>query len=184
MNGQNQWTSSPAGQVLVQTNETLTGSQQAIESAAGAETPRMEHLVGAVGQATVWIDSYVKVDHAAITPYRDHPNIGEVPPHVVSVFAMNCDGDIYAYDGSSSQWVLATPAGGLSGDSFHRITVKQDYVTKRWDLYIDSVLRQSQLGFRDPSVTELTQFAMTGTKSGGCYCDDISIGSAKPNGIP
>lgn len=185
LNGQNRWTASPVGQALVQTGTAHGVSTQAVALTAGSEAATIEHIIGAVGESVVWVDYYARIDLATITPYRDHPDIAEVPTNTVSVFAMNADGDIYAYNGTTNAWVLATQSGGITGNAYHRYTVKQNYGNKTWDLYIDGgVPRISGLGFRDTSVTEFTQFSMTGTKGGNCYCDDISIGTTKPTGIP
>ncbi len=182
LNGQNRWTASPAGQALVQTNVVHDGSQ-AVALTSGSESAVVEHIIGAIGESVVWIDYYARINLDTITPYRDHPDIAEIPTYTVSVFAMNSDGDIYAYDGVAQSWVLATPSGGITGNTYHRYTVKQDYANQTWDIYIDSVLRESGLGFWDTSVTEFTQFSMTGTKGGNCYFDDISISTTKPTGI-
>jgi hypothetical protein len=183
LNGQHRWAASPTGQALVQTGTVHLGSQ-ALELSAGTGATHVEHIIGSVGASVVWVDLYARIDHSSITPYRDHPDIATAPEHTVSVFTMNSEGDIYAYNGSSEAWELATPSGGVTGNVYHRYTVKQDYGDKEWDLYVDNVLLKSDLGFRDESVLEFTQFSMTGTKGGNGYCDDISIGTTKPAGIP
>lgn len=183
LDGENRWTASPAGQALVQTG-TAHGGSQAVALTSGSAAPRIEHIIGTVGASVVWIDYYARIDLATITIHRDHPDIAEVPTNTVSVFAMNADGDIYAYNGTTNAWVLATQSGGITGNAYHRYTVKQNYGNKTWDLYIDGVLRKLGLGFRGASVVEFTQFSMMGTKGGGSYCDNISISTTKPAGIP
>ncbi len=184
LDGQNRWASSPAGQVVVQSGIGRGGSQ-AIELAAGSEEARIEHIVGAVGRPIVWIDFYSLVDLGTISTYRDHPDISIAPDHVVSVFTMDCSGDIYAYDGTVLEWEHVTATtGGYEGGVYHRYTVKQDYIQKTWDLYVNATLVKSGLGFRDTNVLELTRFSMSGTKGGGTRCDDLTIGTTKPNGIP
>jgi hypothetical protein len=179
LDGQNRWTASPAGQALVQTG-TAHGGSQAVQLVAGSEAARIDHIVGAVGTSVVWIDYYARIDLDTITIHRDHPDITEAPEHAVSVFAMNADGDIYAYDGATESWVLATQSGGITGNTYHRYTVKQNYANQTWDLYVDGDLIKSDLGFRDDSVVEFTQFSMKGTVGGNCYCDDISISTTNP----
>ncbi len=183
LNGQNRWTAAPAGQALVQTGVGRSGSQ-AVALTGGSEAATIEHLVGTVGESVVWIDMYASIDLASGSPYRDYPDISEAPAHTVSVFSMNADGDIYAYNGNSHTWVLATQSGGIPGNTYHRYTVKQNYTSKTWDLYIDGVQRLVNLGFRDASVVEFTLFSVKGTKDGNVFCDDISISTTKPAGIP
>lgn len=181
LNGKNRWVSSPAGRVVVQTNDTYAGAQ-AIEFAAGSGVAEAEHLVGATGQQTVWIDLYAKVDNTTIPP-GDHPVIQTAPKQIASVFAMNADGDVYAYAGPANGWTNVT-ASPLTNNVYHRYTVKQDYSTKTWDFYIDSSLVSSGLGFRDPDTCEFSLFSATGTRGDGTYCDDVNISTNKPAGIP
>lgn len=183
LNGQNRWMASPAGRAMVQAGVGRSGSQ-AVALTAGTEAATIEHLLGTVGESVIWIDMYASVDPSSGAPYRVHPDISESPAHTVSVFSMNADGDIYAYNGSTNKWVLATQSGGFPGNTYHRYTVRQNYTSKTWDLYIDGVQRLANLGFRDASVLEFTLFSVKGTKDGNVFCDDISISTTKPAGIP
>jgi hypothetical protein len=182
LNGKNRWTAAPAGRVTVQTNNTHGGAQ-AIHFASGSGVAEAEHLIGAAGAQTVWIDLYSRVDKTTIPRYGNHPAIQTVPRHVASVFAMNADGDIYAYSGPTNGWVKAT-AAPLANNVYHRYTVKQNYAQKTWDLYIDSSLATNGLGFRDPATTEFSSLSVTGARGAGTYCDDVQVSTTKPAGIP
>ncbi len=183
LNGQNRWYVSPVDAVIVLTNNAYSGTQAVEFAAATGVTAKAKHFIGATGEQTVWIDFYSKIDKTEIPAYGKHPVIQSFPQQIATVFSMNSDGDIYAYGGVSSGWVKVT-SSPLANNIYHRYTVRQDYASQTWDLYIDSVLVYSGLGFRDPDTVEFSMFSAMETGSNGSLCDNLTVGTTKPAGIP
>jgi YD repeat-containing protein len=94
---------------------------------------------------------------------------------------------VYAFAGNGAgggTW-QATPAtravdaNGLSVD-WLRLSVREDYVAKKWDLYLDSRLIAYDLPFIDNSATALTRFSIAGHASTDGYFDDFVAAFENP----
>ena len=78
----------------------------------------------------------------------------EVAPGVNGPGIFFADGNA---DGSTPTWVAAPDFTTINSDVFYEITIRQDYASQTYDVWINGMLEGSDLGFRD-NVTELNGF--------------------------
>lgn len=108
---------------------------------------------------------------------------------------------IWAYDGADRadgkrpEWIETSTSipyskNGLLASNFTRLTLRQDYEKKVWDLYVNGRMVAANLGFVDhsPSFDYLRFFA---SRRGDTLIDDLSVTPKSPlfedqdqNGIP
>jgi hypothetical protein len=61
-----------------------------------------------------------------------------------------------------------------------RVTVRSDYATKTWDLYVNTVLASSGLGFYNVDSTQFKTFRVKGASNTSVALDDLTIGLQPP----
>jgi hypothetical protein len=61
-----------------------------------------------------------------------------------------------------------------------RLTLREDYAAKRWDLYVNAQLVAADLGFADYATSGFTQFQLIGHASAASAADDFFAGFENP----
>jgi hypothetical protein len=86
---------------------------------------------------------------------------------------------------SASRGLLALDGDGAGGgqfvtvvsswptDTFVRVTIRNDYTAKRYEVWVDGILQRSNLGFKDNSVQKLSGAQRRSIQSN--YMDDFSV---------
>lgn len=115
----------------------------------------------------LWVDAFFMESGTTNQPV--------IPTNLVSsvVFFSSTDG-ILALDGSgdgSGSFVPVVP--DYPKDRFVRLTVRNDYLNKRYDVWVDGVLSRAGLGFKDNSVVKLSGAQRRSIRSN--YMDDFSV---------
>jgi hypothetical protein len=141
------------------------------------------HLCAACEYTNIWIDSFVRVDPSNTMDSAATPDIDSAPEWQASVYGVNADAHLVAYDGYGGGTWQTVSNVVITATNFHRYTVKQDYVNKTWDLYFDGTNVLSDLGFRSTNVVEFSRFSLAGQWCGMTHIDDLYIGQAPPEGI-
>lgn len=118
-------------------------------------------------QQVVWVDAFFLESGLTNQPI--------VPTNVASgliffsstagILALNGDGN----GGGTFEPVMAT----FPTNVFVRVTLRNDYANKRYDVWIDGVQRRSGLGFKDNSVTKFSGAQRRSGDTG--YMDDFSV---------
>jgi len=104
------------------------------------------------------------------------PNLNDVEERVsVIYFDSGTTNQIMCLDGNGSgggTW--QTTGVTCNGSTWYHIKVEQNYSTKLWKIYVNDVLKLSNLGFRHDD-TSLNAFRAFGGGSTSAYVDDVSI---------
>jgi len=140
---------------------------------------KLHQLIAANGVDTVWIDCWAKMSPTNVSLLVEHPDLNQYPGWLPTVFAVNGEARLIAYDGSGENWCTASNAAVTT--DFHRYTVKQNYIDAKWDLYFDGSKVLSNLGFRDGGITEFSRFFFKGQWHNFSYLDDVSITTNQPS---
>ncbi len=107
-------------------------------------------------QNLLWVDMWIITAGGPLVP--------AVPPQPKksAVLAFDCLDGIQALDGDGmGGGVLVNSGVVLAGDRWHRVTVKLDFDVKRWELYVDGLLRLTDLGFHSRDVAGLSGMVRT-----------------------
>lgn len=118
-------------------------------------------------QSVVWVDAFFL--ESGLT---NHPII---PTNVASsLLYFSCTDGILALDGDGSGGGKFEPiVPTFPTNVFVRVTIRNDYATKRYDVWIDGVLRRAGLGFKDNGVV---RFSGARRRSGATgFMDDFSV---------
>jgi hypothetical protein len=97
------------------------------------------------------------------------------------------EGVLQVFDGDGSgggAWkptggVIAVDAEDLATD-WHRLTIRADYSTKKWDLYLDGMMVAANIGFFDNSRTVFSAFAFFGHPTATTLLDNFVAGFDNP----
>jgi len=140
---------------------------------------KLHQLIAASDAETVWIDCWAKMNPTNMSLLVQHPDLNQYPDWLPTVFAVNDQAQLIAYDGGDDIWRAATNTAVTAG--FHRYTVKQDYGDKEWDLYLDGSNVFSELGFRSSDIVEFSRFSFKGQWHNFSFLDDVSISTNQPS---
>ena len=141
---------------------TVARGAQAVESGEGSVID-----VALDGAANViWVDAFVKTSGSADAP--------TVPAEVrSSVLFFSSSSGILALDGDgggSGEYV--TVVGAFPTGEFIRVSIRQDYTAKTYDVWVNGVSFATDLGFKDSSVTQLN--GAQRRSAAVSYLDDFS----------
>lgn len=139
------------------------------------------------GTPVTWIDFFLK---PAFAPLAELPALtgGErISALVGFVKQQAASGELYAADGDglgSGQWKpsdIATPLNSEDQASvWMRLTYRIDYLSKRWDLYLDGQLVFTDLGFLDTALTGFNDFSLRSDSDAETRFDSFYAGSDNP----
>ncbi len=118
-------------------------------------------------QQVVWVDAFFI--ESGLT------NLPVVPTNAASglIYFSSTDGLLALNGNGTGGGQFETIAATYPTNVFVRVTLRNDYVNKRYDVWVDGVLRRSGLGFKDNSVTK---FSGARRRSGDVgYMDDFSV---------
>lgn len=136
------------------------------------------------GQTVAFVDIFAKP--AAGSEPGAAVFMGTESPRI-AVVQSGTTGELYVFNGNGVGGGSWTPSGfsfGLSasGESAEwlRLTLREDFVTKRWDLFVNGRLIACDLGFGDNAVAGLTHFLITGHATVASLVDDFFVGFENP----
>lgn len=146
-------------------------------------TPPVEamHSFGPyAGQAVAFVDVFAK-------PAAGDGDVGSVfvradVAHVALVRSAS-QGELHIWDGSGG-WRSVGAKVSLAPDGqaadWLRVTIREDFSTKKWDLYVDGKLIAYDAGFADSSKTLFTQITLLGATTAASVFDDLYVGFENP----
>lgn len=177
LDGQDDWKnlSDPENAAFVQADTpevVFRGSQSLVIEPASV----IGRDLSAPSEQVVYVDGFYRGPTVEAAP--DPMQITE--PGSALILFHKTDG-IMALDGDGlgdGDWTAAGVP--VSDDSLQRITIRQDYSTSTWDLYIDGELRLSGLGFKNNTVATLSGINIETSDTGRGFLDDFSVTTAPP----
>jgi len=160
LQGQGNW-SVTEGSAVVQQATKARGTQ-AVQ--AGEASFRLGVTTNA---PVLWVDAFVRDAGSANQPM--------IPSNAVSsVIFLSTTQGVLALDGDGSgsgNFVQVAP--GFATNEFIRISVRNDYLNKTYDVWINGVRTRAGLRFKDNSVTGFTAFQRRSSLDS--YLDDFSV---------
>ena len=164
LDGQNSWQTSGTGSAVVTGSSSYSGGQSVfLDGDVAAEL-----IIDAIDTAVLWIDGFVRTE-GSTESLRIEPL-----PAVSSILDFHSIDGLKAFDGDGHGSGIMIDLGvPINPQQWRRITIKQDYSSKKWDLYVDGVMVRSGLGFHSDSVGYLEAFAHQNHTS--AYLDFFSV---------
>jgi hypothetical protein len=101
-------------------------------------------------------------------------------PGATVLLYFNKDGYPVVYDGPVP--TVLTGLTPVAAGEWVRVTIKSDYVSRKWDLYLNSHLVASELAFYDQDAIGYMSFLLAGAGESSAYVDDIQIVLQRPWG--
>ena len=94
-------------------------------------------------------------------------------------------GAIYSFDGvGSNTWVDSGARFPINGSNqstnWLHLTIREDYVNKKWDVYLDGQLIDYDLAFSNTSEAFFRQLTFNGVTSANAYVDSLAVQSTNP----
>jgi len=164
LGGQNSWSVNGIGDVLVTNAFARNGSQSV--SFNGAATAAI--VFDSTDTLVLWIDGFVRTEGSTTTSPI------ETLPALSSILEFHASNGIRAFDGDGQGSGIMIDLGvPVDPGKWQRITIKQDYSSKKWDLYVDGMMIRAGLGFHSDSADCLTTFAQQNHTS--AYLDFFSV---------
>ncbi|CAM9966113.1 unnamed protein product, partial [Phaeothamnion confervicola] len=174
--GQNGWTATSGVAVVASSGPT---SLQELTIPAGQPAASLAHDISAVGATPVFVDFFAQPVAGATatngvtfsTSAARVALVGVTSPASLQVF----DGNVWLATGKT----VAVDAAGRTLE-WLRLTTREDYVTKKWDLYSDGRMIIADVPFVDITATSLASFSATGHATVASAFDDLYAGLENP----
>jgi hypothetical protein len=136
------------------------------------------------GGTITYVDFWLR---PTVTPLQADSTTITAAGSIFSLVRLDSAGHLIVFDGDGSgggHWVITgrTVALTASGQAatWVRFTVRQNYATKKWDLYVDGQMALHDLGFRDNTQTYLSQFSLLSAGLATAYLDSFYVASVNP----
>jgi hypothetical protein len=149
----------------------FAAGEQAAEIVAGDGFVRRTFVDA---QTNVWTDVFYQPAF-----FDGEPGTPDADTTTMVIF--NADGNPVVYDG---QTLVTISNHNIQAGEWVRVTVRSDYVVKKWDLYINTISVAEGLGFYDAAATHYSEFSLNGAGSGTVPIDDVLIGLESPFDLP
>lgn len=182
LNGQGGWTSDGAS--LVTGADALHGVQSVL--VPGFQPPvQVGHVFpDTVSGAVIFVDFYAIAAAGADTASSSRY---ETDVAKATVVGSGNTGIIHVFNGNGSgggAWLatgagIAVDANGIAID-WHRLTVRADYLAKKWDLYLDGAMIAADFGFLDNTRTVFSAFSLIGHPTAATLFDYFLAASDNP----
>ena len=152
--GQRGWENSPNYLATVASGGgAQSGSQYAVvtNSASRSFSTLSHDFDNTAGIDEVWSDFYAKpvfASRTAVVPNDD----------ATTAFFVNSSGKVVVFSNATAVVLSSKPS--VTADTWTRFTVKADYTTKKWALWVDKAEMATDLGFYNTGITQFETFAV------------------------
>ncbi len=168
------WITSEPTSAVVQSAVTYDGAA-ALEILTGGS---VDQTFDAEGEEIVWIDGYERGEGSV-----DVPNVAELTSGSALV-AFTLTSGVVCFDGSgdgfNGDWIETGDL--LDPNQWYRITLKLNFTSKSYDIYVNSVLRGQGIGFLYADTPQLSGFSASAGHA-STYVDNIRLQVTEPEGI-
>jgi hypothetical protein len=145
---------------------------QALLIPASEDGVRVVNHIDGSAQTVMWTQFSLK---AAPFPNNATPAL---PPESTAGLFFTQDGQLRVYDGPTIGWrTLTTVTVDLA--AWHTVTLRHDYTTQRWSVWIDGTQAAENLGFAH-SLPRYKQFEVTGGSGVPTLLDSIRVQTTPP----
>ncbi|MGJ3242830.1 MAG: hypothetical protein ACFE0O_07750, partial [Opitutales bacterium] len=179
LNGYGIWAASGIQSVPEVQSDTVHQGNRALRLNGSGSRLHAEGRFAGVGVNPVWIDFFLK---PALHGEADLP----VPDsHSAVVFFFNAEGVPVVFDGNGlggGSWHTLGEAPSVDSPDWTRMTVRSDYPSQSWSLWVGGVRQAAGLGFAAPS-PYLHRFLLTQSFSANSYVDALTISATEPAGL-
>ncbi len=157
-----------------------SGSLQELSISAAQPTDIYSHDFSAPGVSPVFVDFSARpvagADPATAVMFS-------TPAAQVALVGSGSLAQLWIFGGgvgwyATSQTVVTDASGHTV--AWLRLTTREDYATKKWDLYHNGQLVAADVGFADPVATSLTDFSVNGHAATTSAFDSFYAGSENP----
>jgi len=164
------WSVKEGNASIVQSPDPVYAGSQALEvesqGSAEARGPGATY-------STVWLQGAYRT-----TPGSTLPDVSSLASSSALMFYH--DDGMRVYNGLTSTWELV-PGVTLDAGEWYLITIKLDFGTHTWDIYVgtDTVPKKSGIGFMDDTLDTYNGFRCSSNQS-SAYLDDFYVGTLPP----
>ena len=160
------------------------GARAVILAATSPATAISYSFPAAIGQPLVFVDAFTKLIVGGATASG---SLLVAEAAQVTLLAAAAEGEVAVLNGDgfgSGIWqrtgfkTALTPAGQTV--DWLRVSVRKDFVAKKWDLSINGRMVAADLGFVDFAPTAFSRFAVTGATAAPTLLDDLLAGFDNP----
>jgi len=177
LNGQLSWIATGGVTVVP---STMSGSQQEVSIAPAQPVEIFTHNFSSTGVSPVFVDFQAQpvagTDPTTAvtfsTPAAQIALVGTTSPAQLWIFG----GGVGWYATGAT---IPIDANGRSVD-WIRLTTREDYDSKKWDLYLNDRMIAGDVGFADPVASSLTDFSVNGHATVPSAFDAFSAGPDNP----
>lgn len=182
LHGQGGW--SATGGPVIGTTDYYAGASGVTLPAAS--TPAQISLTAPTygGENIVFVDLSAKLVAVADTT---GPGLIQAEGAKVLLVKNGAVGELQVFDGNGTgggQWrttgFTVALAASNQTSAWLRITLREDFNTKKWDLYADGRMVAYDVGMIDSTKTVFSQFAVTGSSDAAVAIDSVLIGFENP----
>lgn len=175
---QGAWTA-PVGRGYIQAETKFEGAQAlAVDLASQVDRA----IADADNDNVVWIDGYIYAGGESFCP--DAQDAAMIANPASSLLCFNSQSGIQAFNGNKQgggAWVDTGVTSGIGGSPFVRVTIRQDYSTHTWDLYLNETrVPQSPFGFKN-AIAKLNGLRIETGQSAQTYLDNLRVTTSLPS---
>jgi len=113
----------------------------------------------------------------------ENPDISGLGPRSALLYFNTTQG-IMVYDGLADPADWVEIGNTVDSDSWYLITIRLDFASRTWDLYVGDRLLNAGIGFMDPTLSTFSGFRCRASQNGSDYLDNFYVGLAPPPNIP
>lgn len=156
-------------------------NQQELAIPAAQPTEIFSHSFSATGVSPVFVD-FLARPVAGADP--GDAVMFSTPAAQVALVGTASPADLWIFGGGGLGWyasgqTVPTDANGRTID-WLRLTTREDYLTKKWDLYLNNQMVAADVPFADANATALTDFSVNGHAAVASAFDDFYAGPENP----
>ncbi|NUN96152.1 MAG: hypothetical protein HUU16_08245 [Candidatus Omnitrophica bacterium] len=159
-----------------------TGASAIVDTLSFAGDQSLEIAAGAaVQRAVTATESILYVDGRYSPPLSDNYPALPIASPASAFFIFHAQDGLVGLDGDGAGGGVWAQAGIVLGAGFHRLTIRLDFTTQTWDLWMDGQPTFSGFGFKDSSVTQLNGLRIDSSQSAPGHLDTVVIGTDLPD---
>lgn len=124
----------------------------------------------------IWLQGQYRTAPQASDP--DVSGLGESS----ALMYFNSTQGIMVYNGTTNAWEAIDPTMQINANTWYLITIMLDFDEKTWDIYVNSELKQTGIGFKDP-IANYNGFRCRSSDLASGYLDDFYLSNEPPDNI-
>lgn len=171
IHAQGGWVASSDTVALIQQEAAFRGTH-ALRLAAGVDGALYHDFLS--DHLEVWVDMKM------LPVFRTMPGMPEVPDVATSVFFFDGSGSVVFFDGTDGQWKPALSGRPIAPGAWASITIRNDYGSQSWSIWVNSILAAENVGFARPAES-FSRLHLAQALQAETLVDEISITLDEPD---